>query len=148
MAQQVEVRLIEDLDCSRSEDAVRAGLDGTGYRIGRTGGQARALPDTLARCLAAARRAGGGRRPARAGRRAPVSRLNPAEARQRARAQGIVVNDRGRVPAGLAPRFKAPPPDRLVSHGHQSHGGFTHMPMSGSCRSEYLHTEGASFCSV
>jgi hypothetical protein len=106
------------------------GWTAPGTQIGRTGGQARALPDTLARCLAAARRAGGGRRPARAGRRAPVSRLNPTEVRQPARAQGIEVNDRGRVRAELASRFKEPL-DRLVSYGYQSHGGFTHMPNSG-----------------
>src|SRR5579864_7686876 len=63
---------------------------------------------------------------------------DPAEARQWARAQGTVVNDRGRVPAGLAPRFKALPPDRLVSHGHQSHGGFTHMPNRVCCVPAYL----------
>jgi len=113
----------------RGEGAVRVGLDGTGYEIGLIAGHARALPDTLARCVAAARRAGGGRRPARAGRRASVSGLNPTEVRQWARAQGIEVKDRGRVPAELAPRVKAPPPDRLVSYGHQSHGGFTHMTL-------------------
>jgi hypothetical protein len=95
----------------RAEGAVRVGLDGTGYEIGLTAGHAWALRDTLARCVAAARRAGGGRRPARAGRRASVSGLNPTEVRQWAwqwaRAQGIEVKDRGRVPAELAPRFKA-----------------------------------------
>ena len=67
---------------------------------------------------------------------------DPAEARQWARAQGTVVNDRGRVPAGLAPRFKALPPDRLVSHGHQSHGGFTNMPNRGYWVFVYLCTDG------
>ena len=91
----------------RGEGAVRAGLDGTGYETGLIAGHARALPDTLACCVAAARRAGGGRRPARAGRRASVSGLNPTKVRQWARAQGIEVKDRGRVPAELAPKFKA-----------------------------------------
>jgi hypothetical protein len=36
-----------------------------------------------------------------------VSGLNLTEVRQWARAQGIEVKDRGRVPAELAPRFKA-----------------------------------------
>src|SRR5260370_40060946 len=103
----------------RGEGAVRVGLDGTGYEIGLIAGHARALRG----CRPA------GRRPARAERRASVSRLNPTDARQWAGAHGIEVKDRGRVPAELASRFKAPPPDRLVSYGHQSHCGFTHMPM-------------------
>ena len=118
----------------RGEGAVRVGLDanGTGYEIGLIAGHARALPDTLARHVAAAATwlpPGGQAAAARAGRRASVSGLNLTEVRQWARAQGIEVKDRGRVPAELAPRFKAPPPDRLQGYGHQSHGGFTHMPM-------------------
>ena len=66
MAQQVRVLLIDDLDGNRGGGAVRVGLDGTGYEIGLIAGYARAAPDTLARYVAAARRAGGGRRPARA----------------------------------------------------------------------------------
>ena len=36
-----------------------------------------------------------------------MSGLNPTEVRQWAKAQGIEVKDRGRVPAELASRFKA-----------------------------------------
>src|SRR5260370_11307849 len=108
MAQQVEVRLIEDLDCSRSEDAVRAGLDGTGYRIGRTGGQARALPDTLARCPAAARRGGGGKGPAPAGPRATGRRPKPAYGPPGGRGQGIVVDERRPGAGEPAPQGQAP----------------------------------------
>ena len=91
----------------RGEGAVRAGLDGTGYEIGLIAGHARALRDTLARCVAAARRAAAGGRPALdAG--ASVSGLNPTEVRQWARAQGIEVKDRGRVPAELVVKFEAP----------------------------------------
>jgi hypothetical protein len=56
----------------RGDGTVRVGLDGTGYEIGRTAGHARALRDSLACCVAAARQAGGGRRPGRE-RRATVS---------------------------------------------------------------------------
>ena len=49
------------------DGTVRAGLDGTGYEIARTAGHARALRDSLARCVAAAQQAGGGRRPGGAG---------------------------------------------------------------------------------
>jgi hypothetical protein len=61
----------------RGEGAVRAGLDGTRYEIGLIAGHARALRDTLARCVAAGGRAGGGRRPARAGRRGIGERAEP-----------------------------------------------------------------------
>jgi hypothetical protein len=43
--------------------------------------------------------------PARGGRRAPAIALDTAEVRQRARAQGIKVKDRGRIPAELVVRF-------------------------------------------
>jgi hypothetical protein len=52
------------LTAIRGEGAVRVGPDGTGYEIGPIAGHARAPPDTPARYVAAARRTGGGRRPA------------------------------------------------------------------------------------
>ena len=47
------------------------------------------------------------RRPARTGRRTPASGLNTTEVREWAKAQGIDVKDRGRVPAELVVKFKA-----------------------------------------
>jgi len=55
----------------------------------------------LARYVSAARR------PARGGGRAPASGLNTTEVREWAKAQGIDVKDRGRVPAEVVARFKA-----------------------------------------
>ena len=108
MAQKVQVQLIDDLDGSEADGTVRFGLDGTEYEIDLSAGHARELRGALARYVGGARRAGGGgRRPARAGRRAPVSALDPAEVREWAKAQGIEVKDRGRVPAELVARFKA-----------------------------------------
>jgi hypothetical protein len=58
--------------------------------------------------VSAARRANGAaRRPARTGRRAAASGLNTTEVREWAKAQGIEVKDRGRVPADLVVKFKA-----------------------------------------
>ena len=85
----------------RGGGTIRVGPDGTGYEIGRTAGHARALRDSLARCVAAARQAGGGRRPGRE-RRASVGGLNHC-----GRGAGIEVKDRARVPAELVARFKA-----------------------------------------
>lgn len=50
---------------------------------------------------------GGSRRSARSGRRGPASGLNTTEVREWAKAQGIEVKDRGRVPAELVVKFKA-----------------------------------------
>jgi hypothetical protein len=55
-----------------------------------------------------AQRVGGGpRQPARDGRRGSASALNATEVREWAKAQGIDVKDRGRVPAELVVKFKA-----------------------------------------
>ena len=50
---------------------------------------------------------GGSRRPARGGHRESASGLNTMEVRELAKAQGIGVKDRGRVPAELIVKFKA-----------------------------------------
>jgi len=93
---------IDDLDGSAAEGTVRFGLDGTEYEIDLNEEHARELRDALARYVGAARRAGGAaRRPARTGRRAPAGGLNTTEVREWAKAQGIEVKDRGRVPAEL-----------------------------------------------
>ena len=69
---------------------------------------AQALRDALAPFVAAARRAGGSaRRLTRSGHRAPASGLNTTEVREWAKAQGIEVKDRGRIPAELVVKFKA-----------------------------------------
>jgi hypothetical protein len=107
VAQKIQTLLIDDLDGSAAEGTVRFGLDGTEYEIDLNAEHARALRDALARYVGAARRAGGGaRRPARTGRRAPGSGLNTTEVREWAKAQGIEVKDRGRVPADLVVKFK------------------------------------------
>ena len=107
MAQKVQVLLIDDLDGSAADGTVRFGLDGTEYEIDLNAEHAQALRDALSRYVQAARRAGGGaRRPARGGRRA-AGGAQSTEVREWAKAQGIEVKDRGRVPAELVARFKA-----------------------------------------
>lgn len=82
MAHKIQVLLIDDLDGSEAEGTVHLGLDDTEYEIDLNAEQAQALREVLARYVKAARRAGGGaRRPARGGRRAPVSGLNTTEVR-------------------------------------------------------------------
>ena len=108
MAQKIQTLFIDDLDGSEAEGTVRFGLDGTEYEIDLNAEHAQALRDALARYVQAARRAGGGtRRPARSGRKGSASGVDSTEVREWAKAQGIEVKDRGRVPAELVVRFKA-----------------------------------------
>ena len=108
MAQKIQTLFIDDLDGSAAEGTVRFGLDGTEYEIDLNAKHAQELRDALARYVDAARRAGGAaRRSARGARRGSASGLNTIEVREWAKAQGIEVKDRGRVPAELVVKFKA-----------------------------------------
>jgi len=107
-AQKIQTLFIDDLDGSEAEGTVRFGLDGADYEIDLSAGHAQALREALARYVQAARRAGGGSRwPVRGGRKAPADGLNTTEVREWAKAQGIEVKDRGRVPSELVVKFKA-----------------------------------------
>src|SRR6266705_5013053 len=108
MAQKVQTLFVDDLDGSEAEGTVRFGLDGTEYGIDLNAQHGRQLRDALARYGAAGRRVGAGtRRPARRARKAQPNALNTTEVREWAKAQGIDVKDRGRVPAELVVKFKA-----------------------------------------
>jgi nucleoid-associated protein Lsr2 len=107
MAQKIQTLFIDDLDGSEAEGTVRFGLDGTEYEIDLNAEHAQALRDALARYVQAARRSGGApRRPARGGRRPRADGVDSTAVREWAKAQGIEVKDRGRVPAELVVKFK------------------------------------------
>jgi hypothetical protein len=108
VAQKIQTLFIDDLDGSTAEGTVRFGLDGTEYEIDLNAGHAKELRDALARYVDAARRAGGSaRKSARGSRRETAGGPNTTEVREWARAQGIEVKDRGRVPADLMVKFKS-----------------------------------------
>src|SRR5689334_1737308 len=108
VAQKIQTVFIDDLDGSEAEGTVRFGLDGTEYEIDLNAGHARQLRDALARYVAAGRRVRAGiRQPARSGRKAQPNALNTTEVREWAKARGIDVKDRGRIPAELVVKFKA-----------------------------------------
>ena len=110
MAQKIQTLFIDDIDGSEAEGTVRFALDGADYEIDLNAKHAEALRKALARYVDAARRSSSSspaRRPARTGRRAPANGLNTTEVREWAKAQGIEVKDRGRVPAELVVRFRA-----------------------------------------
>ena len=109
VAQKIQTLFIDDIDGSEAEGTVRFALDGAEYEIDLNAKNAEALRKALSRYVEAARRSSGtaARRPARSGRRAAASGLNTTEVREWAKAQGIEVKDRGRVPAELVVRFRA-----------------------------------------
>jgi hypothetical protein len=108
VAQKIQTLLIDDIDGSAAEDTVRFGLDGTEYEIDLNAGHATELRNALARYMDAGRRVSAStRRPARSGRKPQPNALNTTEVREWAKAQGIDVKDRGRVPAELVVKFKA-----------------------------------------
>jgi hypothetical protein len=108
MAQKIQTLFIDDLDGGEAEGTVRFGLDNAEYEIDLSAQNAEALRAVLARYVEAARRAPGAtRRPARTGRRAASANgLNTTEVREWAKAQGIEVKERGRIPAELVVKFK------------------------------------------
>jgi hypothetical protein len=109
VAQKIQTLFIDDIDGSAAEGTVRFALDGTDYEIDLNKQHADALRKALAKYVEAARRSSGAaaKRPTRSGRRSSASGLNTTEVREWAKAQGIEVKDRGRVPAELVVRFRA-----------------------------------------
>jgi Lsr2 len=109
MAQKVQTLLIDDLDGGQAEDTVRFGLDGAEYEIDLSAKHAEAMRKALEPYVSAARRASGSaaRRPGRNGRRVATAGPDSTAVREWAKAQGIQVKDRGRVPAELVVKFKA-----------------------------------------
>jgi Lsr2/Domain of unknown function (DUF3846) len=108
MAQKIEVILVDDIDGSEATETVRLGLDGTSYEIDLNAANAAALRNALARFTGAGRKAGRTSRTAAAnGRKAPDADLDKAEVRNWARANGVKVNERGRVPDAVVARYRA-----------------------------------------
>jgi hypothetical protein len=107
MAQKVQTLFIDDLDGSEAEGTVQFGLDGTSYEIDLSAKHAEALRKSLARYVSASRKAAGPEHPPRSRRSSGANGVNSTEVREWAKAQGIEVKDRGRVPAELMVKFKA-----------------------------------------
>jgi len=108
MAQKLQTFLIDDIDGSEAEDTVLFGLDGTQYEIDLSTGHAKELRAALARYIDASRRVtGAARRAGRSGRKASANGLSKTEVRAWARAQGLEVKERGRIPADVIAQYQA-----------------------------------------
>ena len=109
MAQKVHVVLYDDIEKSvEADETVSFGLDGETYEIDLTAKNAAALRDAIAPYKAEARRVSGGRAKSatRRGRTTAVAG-NATDIRAWAKAKGMTVNDRGRVPAEVRAAYEA-----------------------------------------
>lgn len=108
MAQRIQTFFIDDLDGSEAEGTVLFGLDGTQYEIDLSTDHAKELRTVLARYIEAGRRVTGtARRAGQTGRKAPANGVSNTEVRVWAKAQGLDVKERGRVPADVIAQYQA-----------------------------------------
>jgi hypothetical protein len=116
MAQQVDVRYVDDLDGSAASGTVSFALDGRSYEIDLSDDNAARLRDSLAAFVAAARRAGSatgrrgrGTRAAADSPAAPArtSREETAAIRTWARENGHEVSERGRIPKAVLEAYRS-----------------------------------------
>ena len=120
MAQQVNVKFVDDLDGSDATGTVSFGLDGRTYEIDLSDDNAAKLRDSLASFVAAARKRGGSRRSSATPSRAPsaqkmtavtqpqgLDREQTAAIRAWARQNGHEVSDRGRIAKAVVEAFQA-----------------------------------------
>ena len=107
MAQKIQTLFIDDIDGSQAEGTVRFALDGAHYEIDLNAVHAKGLRATLARYTEAGRKiTGSTRRPARnTGKTADG--LSTTEVRDWAKANGVDIKERGRVPAEVIAQFRA-----------------------------------------
>jgi len=105
MATKVTITLEDDLTGGPADQTLRFAVDGTEYEIDLSKKNARAFRKQLAPFLEHARKAGRGqRRPAA---RAASGREHSGDIRAWAKAQGIAVSERGRIPASVAEQYQA-----------------------------------------
>jgi hypothetical protein len=108
MTQKIQTFFIDDLDGSEAEGTVLFGLDGTQYEIDLSTDHAKELRTALARYIDAGRRVTGTtRRAGQNGRKAPVNGVSNTEVRAWAKAHGLEVKERGRIPAEVITRYQA-----------------------------------------
>jgi hypothetical protein len=109
MAQRTQIIFTDDLDGGEADGTVRFGLDGSDYEIDLSAANAERLRKELAKYISAGRKVSTVAK--RVARGSSTSKRpdgpTPSEIRDWAKAQGIEVSDRGRVPNDLIVKFQA-----------------------------------------
>jgi hypothetical protein len=104
VAQRTQIQYIDDIDGSPAEGTVRFGLDGLSYEIDLNKRHADQLASVIRPYVDAARKVPSARPSARGGRPA---RQSQSDVRAWARAQGLQVSNRGRIPGHLLARYES-----------------------------------------
>jgi len=105
MVQKVSVALEDDLDGGPAAETVRFGLGGSEYEIDLSKKNARAFRKGLAQFVEHARKAG--RAQSRRAARSSASRQRSGDIRAWAKAEGIALSERGRIPASVVRQYEA-----------------------------------------
>lgn len=105
MAQKITVALVDDLDGGPAEETVRFWFEGAECEIDLSATNARRFRAQLALFIGHARKAGRG--PARRPARTAAGRQRSGDIRLWAKARGLAVSDRGRIPASVVRECQA-----------------------------------------
>jgi hypothetical protein len=119
MATKITVALEDDLDGGPASETVRFGLGSVQYEIDLNKKNARAFRKKLTPFVEHARKGGPGQR--RGPARTTSSRQRSAGIRAWAKATGLPVSDRGRIPASVADQYEAATRRYLRTPRHRRH---------------------------
>jgi len=107
MAQKVTVTLEDDLDGGPAAETVRFSFGGADYEIDLSKKNASALRKRLAPYIEHARKVSRAAQSHRAAGRTAASRQRSGDIRAWAKAQGLAVSERGRMPASVIEQYHA-----------------------------------------
>lgn len=105
MAQKISVTLEDDMDGGSADETLRFGFDGAEYEIDLNSRNAAAFRRQLGPFIQHARKARRGL--ARRAKRTAAARQRSGEIRAWAKASGIELSDRGRIPSSVIERYRA-----------------------------------------
>jgi hypothetical protein len=105
MATKVVVALEDDLDGGPAEETLRFAVGGAEYEIDLNGANASAFRAGIRPFVEHARRTT--RAPRRRPARTPSARERSGDIRAWAKAEGIAISDRGRIPANVVAQYEA-----------------------------------------
>lgn len=110
MAQEVILKLVDDLDASEATETVSFGVDGEDYEIDLSAKNAAALRKALERYVGVARQSSRTSAPSRGRGRAKARAkgdIDPKAVRAWANENGVEISTRGRIPSEILDRYKA-----------------------------------------